>query len=71
MPPQNLLLEKDPPFLHADVQLNSTLGDFRVQLGFQLADFVHQLVDLGCHWAISGRLASDLARGADGDESRL
>jgi hypothetical protein len=57
MPTQNLLLEKDPPFLHADVQLDSTLGDFRVQLSFQLADFVHQIVDMGCHWAISGRLA--------------
>jgi hypothetical protein len=49
MPTQNLLLEKDPSFLHANVKLDSTLGDFRVQFGFQLADFVHQIVDIGRH----------------------
>ncbi len=69
MPTQNLLLETDPPLLHADVQLDLTLGDFRVQLGFQLADIVYHIIDMGCHWAISGRLASGL--GADRDVSRL
>ena len=68
MPAQNLLLEKDAPFFHANVQLNSTLRDFRVQLGFQLADFLHQIIDMGCHLATSSRLASD---GADYGGSRL